>query len=124
MKLKYKSSIEKWEDLTRIALFQLNDEKLAWLCQDIADYIKSKCDTKLKFTIELDIENLEDFVDAIYDDSATDRKHPCPHCYKYRGDCHKCPLRGKKIGYCCDGLWIKVMKYLNIKRAHEYLDTE
>jgi len=107
MKLEYRSSVEKWESLTKIALFEFDDEKLAWLCQEVADYIKSKGDVSLPYIVEYNIETIEHFIRAIY----TSYRHPCPHCVRFCNNCRICPLRGDR-GLCCDGKWRDVVVYL------------
>lgn len=115
MKLIYRSSVEKWEGLTKIALFKFNDEELAWRCQDLADYIKSVCDVKLDWCVEFRIDTYADFHEAIHDDTLAGCIHPCPHCYVYKCECEKCPLKGDILGNRCKTLWIKVAERIEFK---------
>jgi len=114
MLLRYKTSVEKWKGLEKIALELIKDETLAKYCRDVWRYIESKGDVSLDREVVFNIKDVKDFFEAIHDDNRYGSKHPCPHCIVYNNDCVSCPLSrdsGGCVG-CCGGRFLKVKDYL------------
>ena len=106
MKIRYRTSVEKWESLEKVAREVLKAEKLAKMCKDIAEYIKKKGDRSLEQYVEVEINSFNDFEDVIYHSEET----PCPHCLHHFTECDECELDSNEG--CCGGLWHKVFQYI------------
>ena len=108
--LRYRNSYEKWVQLSQIARENLNDERLAELCEKVAEHIKSR---------DPDYESISPsnpvIVEAPYNYYkfasliTHSAKTPCPHCDNYV-TCPDCPLY--EPGCSCNRAWELVSGYL------------
>jgi len=112
MELRYRTSLEKWKGLEKIALEQFGDKQLAKLCRGVARWIKLRGDVELEREICREITTPLDFAEAVYSSS----KFPCPHCVNYE-DCQSCPLYEEH--HTCCVAWEKVDCYVTQWRMGE-----
>ena len=107
MKIRYKSSVEKWNEMARAAK-ELGYPKLAEMCKKLSKCIEERGDAYLKTEIEYEIKGVSDFYYAVCNTIET----PCPHCTIHE-DCDTCELHELHdgTGACCDQ-WMNIYKYL------------
>jgi len=108
--LRYKTSKEKWDGLTRIARDHLKICELGRLCEDVVKRIEERGDAELDFEVAFQIDNLKDFHKATHNQP----DHPCPHCTRYMSEatgCSKCPLFDETAAVCCHE-WMMVKRFL------------
>jgi len=105
MKIKYRTSVEKWEGLKEVASEVFGDETLVSLCDDLIRYIKKKGDRSLDYEVVVFVDDVDDFRDVILHSDDV----PCPHCVVKR-DCSECELHDGWFT-CCEA-WDKIYSYL------------
>lgn len=98
IKIKYKTSLEKWRGIKKFA--EINGLSTKEIDAMIKRIVKVG-DASLEKSYTLEIVDDDGFFDAFYNCD----EHPCPHCCKYT--CITCPIDDYSRG-CCEE-WTSVV---------------